>query len=301
MKIIELNHLTVSHNQVELLRKLDLGIMAGQITGIIGGPGSGKTTLLQLLSGGRGPVTGRGTVLGIDIYSLQENVHKVPIGYVPASLGLDNELTVSETLQVFSFLCNDNFNREGLVKDILKQVDLASCTEFVVGRLSAKQKLFLAVGISLLPSPQILLIDEPAPYLEAGGRLEFFQLLREIADRGTAVVMATRSVLDGSYCDEAAILYRGKLSIGGSMAMLCKSFDVTCLEAHISGRIDEKLLRILKQSALVTYLSGRTIRIVNPVVGEKELKQYGFYKTQPGLEDVKRLYESVAGSDADTI
>jgi ABC-type multidrug transport system ATPase subunit len=295
MKVIELKQITVSHNRVELLKRLDLTVSAGQITGIIGGPGSGKTTLLQLLSGNRKPANGRGTILGNDIYSLQTNAGKVRIGYIPASLGIDNELTVGETMQIFSSLYNGNSNQEDLVLDALRVIDMEFYTEFTVSRLSSRQKLFLAIGISLLHSPQILLIDEPAPYLEAGGRLEFLQLLRQIADQGTAVVIATRSVPDGSYCDEVAILHGGKLSISGSVDTLCQSFDVTCFEVHIAERIEEKLVQALEHTGLVSYLSGRTIRVVNPVDSGEELQQYGFYKTRPGLEDVKRLYESVAG------
>lgn len=293
MKAIELNKITVSHNHVEVLKGLDLVVRMGQITGIIGAQRSGKTTLLQLLSGNRMPASGTGTILGRDIYSLRPNAHKAAIGYVPASLGLDNELTVGETLQVFSYLYNGNSQHEDLVKNILRQIDLEYCTEVTVGRLPLRQQLLLAISISLLHSPQILLIDEPAPYLEENGRLDFFRLMREIANQGIAVIIATRSVPDGSYCDEVAILHKGRLSMTGSVDRLCEAFDVTCFEAHNADRLDETLMGILKHAGLVAYLSGRTLRVVNPVGWETELQQYGFYKISPGLEDVKRLYESV--------
>lgn len=295
MQVIELKQITVSQNHVELLKGLDLTIAAGQITGIIGGPGSGKTILLQLLNGSRKPANGKGMILGNDIYNLQPNINKTSIGYVPASLGIDDELTVAETVQTFSFLYNGKSDRTDLITDILKTVNLEFYDEFPVNRLSPKQKLFLAIGISLLHNPQVLLIDEPAPYLETGGRLEFLRLLRHIAGRGTAVVIATRSVPDGSYCDEVAILYGGKLSLSGTVDALCRSFGVTCFEARIVERIDAEMVKTLAHTSLVSYLSGQTIRVINPVDGGEALQQYGFYKTRPGLEDVKRLYESVAG------
>lgn len=293
MQVIELKQITVSHNQVELLKGLDLTIAAGQINGIIGGPGSGKTILLQLLSGRWKPANGKGMILGHDIYSLQPNKNKTRIGYVPASLGIDDELTVAETVQTFSFLYYGKSAQMDF--DILKAVDLEFYAEFTVSRLTPKQKLFLAIGISLMHNPQILLIDEPAPYLETGGRLEFLRLLRHIASKGTAVVIATRSVPDGSYCDEVAILSGGKLSISGNVDALCQSFGVTCFEARIADRIEAELIQLLEHTGLVSYLSGQTIRVINPVDGGEALQQYGFYKTRPGLEDVKRLYESVAG------
>lgn len=295
MQVIELKQITVSHNHVELLKGLDLTIAAGQITGIIGGPGSGKTILLQLLSGSWKPVDGKGMILGNDIYNLQPNINKTSIGYVPASLGIDDELTVAETVQTFSILYSGKSGRTDLVPDILKTVDLELYAEFTVSRLTPKQKLFLAIGISLLHNPQVLLIDEPAPYLETGGRLEFLRLLRHIAGKGTAVVIATRSVPDGSYCDEVAVLYGGKLSLSGTVDALCQSFGVTCFEARITDQIKTELVQVLEHTGLATYLSGQTIRVINPVDGGEALQQYGFYKTRPGLEDVKRLYESVAG------
>lgn len=292
MNVIELKRVTVNYNNIELLKEINLTITAGKIVGIIGRAGSGKTTLLYLLSGALKPAAGVGTILGNDIFSFLKNVIKTKAGYIPASLGIDNDLTVSETMRVFSYLHKVE-KQENFIENILAEVGLNSYGKTAVNRLTSKQKLFLSIGLSLLHKPQILLIDEPTSYLEADSRLEYAALLRHIADKGIAIVITTKFSADGAYCDETAFLHGGKLSVFGTTDALCRHFNVICFETSADDLIRKRLARELKHMG-ISYMSDGKIRVVNPADGGEKLKQYGFYKTQPCLEDVKQLYESVA-------
>lgn len=291
--IVELQQVTVSHKGIELLKEFNLKIAAGRIVGIIGGPGSGKTTLLQLLSGLIKPAAGKVTIFDKDIYDTPI-AEPIKVGYVPSSLGIDEELTVAEIMLVFSTLYQESTSQKGLPLSILKLIGLGFHADIAVGRLTKSQKLFLAIGISLLHNPQLLLIDEPDPYLETGGRLEFLKLLEHITRMGTVVVITTKSTENAGFCDEVALLHNGNLSILGTVAELCQAYDVVCFETLVDGRINDDMLQMLGSAGIVSYMSGQVIRVVNPINRKEELEKYGFYQTKPGIEDVKRLYESVA-------
>jgi energy-coupling factor transporter ATP-binding protein EcfA2 len=215
--------LVASYGPVVALDGLDLSISRGEVMVLMGRNGSGKSTLLTTLSGGRAPTRGSVTVDGGDPRKLGSAELIRRVGLVPQDPGI---LLYGESVGAE---CHTADHVSGLVAG----TTLATLERILPGMpadrhprdLSEGQRLALALAVVLAPAPVVLLLDEPTRGLDYPSKDRLIGVLRQLADQGHAIVLATHDVeLAARVADRAVVLADGQLIADGpARRVVCHS------------------------------------------------------------------------------
>jgi ABC-2 type transport system ATP-binding protein len=178
----------------------------GRVTVVVGGDGAGKTTCLQVLAG----------LLEPDAATVRRPA-KERIGYVPATAGLYADLTVEENLLFYAQAYRlPRGDRARKAQEILDQTGLARARSRLGGQLSGGMQRKLAVGLALLHTPELLVLDEPTTGVDPVSRAELWRLISRAAADGTAVVVSTTYVNEAARAASVVLLEAGKALASGS-------------------------------------------------------------------------------------
>jgi ABC-2 type transport system ATP-binding protein len=184
-----------------------------RVTVVIGGDGAGKSTCLKALVGLVRPAAG--TV---------RRPAKQHIGYVPATAGLYADLTVQENLHFSADSYGLPAARRGRMQDeILERVGLAGARGRLGGQLSGGMQRKLAVGLALLHSPELLVLDEPTTGVDPVSRAELWRLISAAAAQGAAVAMSTTYVNEAARAASVVLLETGRVLASGSPDSILRS------------------------------------------------------------------------------
>ncbi|MBU2753890.1 ABC transporter ATP-binding protein [Acidithiobacillus sp. CV18-2] len=197
--------------RVQALDQIDLGLVPGTITALVGPDGAGKTTLLRLAAGLLRPDGGVVTVLGADLGSQGHSLQQ-EIGYMPQRFGLYEDLTVQENLDLYANLQEirpeDASTRQ---QDLLKLTALGPFRTRRAGALSGGMKQKLGLACALLRAPRLLLLDEPTVGVDPIARRELWQIVQGLRDKGVTIFLSTAYFDEAERCDEIILLHQGKL------------------------------------------------------------------------------------------
>ncbi len=209
---------------LRLLDDISLAIQPCEFVGLLGPSGAGKSTLMDALNGSR--PAGRGSVRlnSADLYSEFGSLRAL-IGYVPQEDILHRQLTVKECLYYSARLrLPDDFGEieiRNRVTEIIKVLDLTERADLSIAQLSGGQRKRVSLGIELLSKPALLFLDEPTAGQDPRAEMAMMQLFRQIANRGSTVIINTHLLGSFSLLDKVAVLVRGKLAyFGESQEML---------------------------------------------------------------------------------
>ncbi len=201
------------------LKRLDLSIDGGLVTGLVGPDGAGKTTLMRLLAGLLDPSAGRATVLGHD--PTASSALRDRVGYMPQRFGLYEDLSVLENLTLFADLRGIvGAERRATFERLLAFTDLAGFTGRLAGRLSGGMKQKLGLACTLLGKPELLLLDEPGVGVDPVSRRELWSMVHELVADGIAVVWSTAYLDEAEICDRVVLLNEGDVLFVGPPAQL---------------------------------------------------------------------------------
>ncbi len=177
------------------LHPFSLKAESGTLTGVIGNSGAGKSTLLGILNGSLKPACGRVLINGKDVHGNDQVLEQ--IGYIPQDDLLIAELTVFENLYYSARLSLGNLSDDQLrvhINKTLNALGLYEIRNFKVGDalnkyISGGQRKRLNIALELIREPKILLIDEPTSGLSSNDAENIMDLMREIADHGSVVIV----------------------------------------------------------------------------------------------------------------
>jgi energy-coupling factor transporter ATP-binding protein EcfA2 len=215
--------LTVTYGRVVALDGVDLTIRPGEVLALMGRNGSGKSTLLQTLSGMRRPTRGVVAVGGRDPQSFRAADLVRHVGLVPQDPGL---LLYGESVQAECHAADKVSNlAPGTTRRVLERVLPGMPTDRHPRDLSEGQRLALALAIVVAPVPQLLLLDEPTRGLDYPSKDRLIHVLRELAEDGHAIVLATHDVeLAAQVADRAVVLADGQvITDGPARQVVCHS------------------------------------------------------------------------------
>jgi len=199
----------------EAVKNLTLSIGEGEIFGMLGPNGSGKTTLIRMLCGLLAPTSGRALVGGFDIARQPEQI-KRSIGYVSQKFSLYPDLSVQENLDFFSDVYAVPLQEAGQRKrDLLHLCGLEGRESQISGNLSGGLKQRLALACALIHQPKILFLDEPTAGVDPVARRLLWDLLFQLAQRGTTLFVTTHYMDEAERCTKAAYVYYGHLLVSG--------------------------------------------------------------------------------------
>ncbi|HWH29645.1 MAG TPA: ABC transporter ATP-binding protein, partial [Mycobacteriales bacterium] len=174
---------------INILNGCDLYCQDGELVGIIGPNGAGKSTLLKALFGLVDVREGSITLRGEDITGMKAHqLVKLGVGFVPQTNNVFPRLTIEENLQMGLYNEPKKFNeRFEYVAELFPA--LASRRKQRAGSLSGGERQMVAMGRALMPSPSVLLLDEPSAGLSPALQDEVFIRVRQINRAGVSVVM----------------------------------------------------------------------------------------------------------------
>ncbi|OJX96922.1 ABC-2 type transport system ATP-binding protein [Salana multivorans] len=196
---------SVTRGEAEVLHGIDLDVTRGSVVGLLGPSGSGKTTLLRSIVGVQEHVTGTLEVLGrpAGAPSLRRRV-----GYATQAASVYEDLTVEENLRYFARLLGAD---AAAVARTLDRVGLAGERGRLVRTLSGGQRGRVSLGVALVGSPDLLVLDEPTVGLDPVLREELWGLFGSLADGGTTLLVSSHVMDEAMRCDRLLLLRSGRL------------------------------------------------------------------------------------------
>ena len=198
------------------LNGVNIEVEDGEFIAIMGPSGCGKSTLLNILGLLDSPTEGKYWLNNEEVGHLKERertaYRKGRIGFVFQNFNLIDELTVEENVDLqLKYLGVGKAERKERVLEILRKVKLSHRAKHYPHQLSGGQQQRVAIARAVVGKPSIILADEPTGNLDSKNGMEVMQLLSELNDAGTTIVMVTHSKHDATYASRIIKLFDGQV------------------------------------------------------------------------------------------
>ena len=198
------------------LNGVSLDIDAGEFVSVMGPSGCGKSTLLNVLGMLDTPTAGRYEFDGQEVGNRSERrraqLRKGNIGFVFQSFNLIDELTVYENVELpLLYLDTPSAERNERVEAALDRVQIAHRRDHFPQQLSGGQQQRVAVARAVVADPALILADEPTGNLDSTNGAQIMELLSDLNEAGTTIVMVTHSPADAEYSARTIHLFDGKV------------------------------------------------------------------------------------------
>ncbi|WP_406405882.1 ATP-binding cassette domain-containing protein [Streptomyces sp. NBC_01643] len=209
------------YGDVHALRGLDLAVAEGAVCGVLGPNGAGKTTAVRVLTTLTAPDSGSARVSGHDVVREAGSV-RAAIGVTGQNASVDGELTGRQNLRLFAKLLR--FRGEGArirADELLERFELTDVADRPARTYSGGMHRRLDLAASLLTRPRVLFLDEPTTGLDPHSRNQIWAAVRELADRGTTVLLTTQYLEEADQlADDIVLIDRGRTAHRGTPAEL---------------------------------------------------------------------------------
>ena len=242
---------------------ISLDVNKGEIFGFLGPNGAGKSTTIRMLCGLLSPTSGNGSVAGYDVQTEPEQI-KRHIGYMSQRFSLYEDLTVEENIDFFGGIYLIPAEKKAERKAwVLKMAGLEPHRKMLAGLLPGGWKRSLSLGCALLHEPPVIFLDEPTSGVDPISRRNFWDIIYQMADRGTTVFVTTHYMEEAEYCDRLAFIYRGELVAVGTPTELKERFmREQVLKVQCSNPQDALLVVGPVEGVRDAAIFGRTLHVV---------------------------------------
>ena len=205
--IISVKNLYKKYGSFEAVKGISFDVFEGEIFGLLGPNGAGKSTTLEIIETLRIKTSGKIFVNGFDLDEKPGEIKKI-IGVQLQSSGFYPGLNLLELIEMFSGIYNSNTN----AIELLKKVNLEDKAHNKAKELSGGQKQRFSIATTLINSPNIIFLDEPTTGLDPQARRNLWDLIKEIRNAGTTVIITTHYMDEAEQlCDRIAIMDEGKI------------------------------------------------------------------------------------------
>lgn len=195
---------------------INMEIDEGEFVAIMGPSGCGKTTLLNILGLLDNPSEGNYLLDGVEVSRLKESqrtaLRKGKIGFIFQSFNLIDELNVEQNVELpLKYMGVKADERKTRVTETLRRLGIAHRAKHYPNELSGGQQQRAAIARAVICNPRLILADEPTGNLDTRNGKEVMDLLAELNDDGTTIVMVTHSQRDASYAQRIVNMLDGFL------------------------------------------------------------------------------------------
>jgi ABC-2 type transport system ATP-binding protein len=292
---IEVEGLTKSFGGRKVVRNLSMQVKRGEIYGFLGPNGSGKTTTIRMLCGLLTPDEGRGTCLGYDIRTEADEI-KRHVGYMTQRFSLYQDLSVRENLEFVARLYGLAEPAKA-ARAMIGRLGLDGREEQLAGELSGGWKQRLALGACTLPSPQLLLLDEPTAGVDPKARREFWNEIHALAAAGLTVLVSTHYMDEAERCHEIAYIAYGELLVHGTVEEVIKgshlvTYTVSAANGEGLAKLAEELgarpgVDMVAPFGTSLHVSGRDEAALEAAIApDRGRPNLTWTRSEPSLEDV---------------
>jgi ABC-2 type transport system ATP-binding protein len=205
--IISINSLVKNYGNFTAVNGISFDVHRGEIFGLLGQNGAGKSTTLEIIETLREKTSGNVIVNGFNLDSDPDQIKKI-IGVQLQTSGFYPNLRLVELLELFAGL----YNRKVQPMELLKLVNLEEKHKNKFKELSGGQKQRFSIATTLINDPLIVFLDEPTTGLDPQARRNLWQLIRDIREKGTTVILTTHYMDEAeALCDRVAIMDAGNI------------------------------------------------------------------------------------------
>jgi len=205
--IIKVKDLVKNYGNFQAVKGISFDVNEGEIFGLLGPNGAGKSTTLEIIETLREKTSGEVWVNGFNLDKDPDEIKKI-IGVQLQTSGYYPNLKLVELITLFNGLYNRNVDPMSL----LDMVNLKDKANAKVKELSGGQKQRFSVATTLINDPKIVFLDEPTTGLDPQARRNLWDLVRNIRDKGTTVIITTHYMDEAEVlCDRVAIIDAGKI------------------------------------------------------------------------------------------
>ena len=206
-KIIQVKNLVKNYGSFEAVKGISFDVYEGEIFGLLGPNGAGKSTTLEIIETLREKTSGEVIVDGLNLDKNPAAIKKI-IGVQLQSSGYYPGLNLIELIELFCGL----YNRAVKPMELLEMVNLKDKAKAKYKELSGGQKQRFSVATTLINQPRIIFLDEPTTGLDPQARRSLWELIRNIREKGTTVIITTHYMDEAEVlCNRIAIIDSGKI------------------------------------------------------------------------------------------
>ncbi len=246
--MIAIRDLRVDYDNLCAVRDLNLTVDDGEVCGLIGPNGAGKTTTMRTMLGLIEPTYGQVEIMGIDVHEQPHEVARM-VGFMPDFPPVYEDLFVWEFLDLFAASYRiPRWNRPELIDRHLAMVGLQEKRDAPIIELSRGMRQRLMLAKTLIPAPEVLLLDEPASGVDPQGRIDLKNILKRLASEGKTILISSHILAEmNEFCTSVAIMERGRLVVSGRLDLVnARIMGDSSLAVEVLGET-EAFLRILAQ------------------------------------------------------
>ena len=283
---------------IQALNDFSLSIAGGCLYGLLGPNGAGKTTALRILCTLLAPDSGSVTVAGVDALANPRAARRL-LGYVAQEVAIDKILTGRELLQ-------PNAVRDRRIAELSELMGMADWIDRRCGSYSGGMRRRLDLAAGLLHRPRLLVLDEPTVGLDIESRAAIWQVLRELRNQGTTVLLSSHYLEEvDALADRLAIIESGRVIAEGAPAALKASLGGDRVTLRVREFSDEpealRVQQLLRACAgvrqvVVNRAQGFSLNLVvehegvieqlRRQLGEADLPVFALAQSRPSLDDV---------------
>ncbi|QNJ02380.1 ATP-binding cassette domain-containing protein [Synechococcus sp. PROS-U-1] len=306
MALIELRKISKAYGSVKALRELDLTVPEGCLYGLLGPNGAGKTTAMRILATLLAPDSGSVRVGGVDGLAQPRALRQL-MGYVAQEVAIDKILSGRELLQLQGDLYHlPRQDRDVRIADLIERLAMGEWIDRRCGTYSGGMRRRLDLAAGLLHRPRLLVLDEPTVGLDIESRSAIWQLLRQLVQEGTTVLLSSHYLEEvEALADQMAIIDNGRViaegapdqlkqRLGGDRVTLRVREFSTAEEATQVRALLEPLDGVLE--VVVNRSQGFSLNLViegGPVIDQLRqtlegagLPVFALAQSRPSLDDV---------------
>lgn len=224
--IISVKDLVKNYGNFQAVKGISFDVAEGEIFGLLGPNGAGKSTTLEIIETLRDKTSGQVIVDGHNLDEAPGEIKKI-IGVQLQTSGYYPNLNLVELIDLFAGL----YNRKVNTMDFLDMVNLRDKAKAQYKALSGGQKQRFSIATTLINEPKIIFLDEPTTGLDPQARRNLWDLVKQIRQRGTTVIITTHYMDEAEIlCDRVAIIDSGKIIAMGSPDKLIDDLVATGFE-----------------------------------------------------------------------
>ena len=234
--MLKVDNIDVYYGAIHAIKGISIEVPKGEIVTLVGSNGAGKSTTLRTISGLMKPKNG--TILFEDKNIVGVPAHKIVgmgLCQVPEGRHVFANMSVMENLELGAYLRNDKDGIARDLEDVFKKFPrLLERKDQISGTLSGGEQQMLAMGRALMSRPRLLLLDEPSMGLAPLLVKEIFNIIKEINESGTTVLLVEQNAnMALSIADKAYVLETGRIALAGTAQELASSEAVR--KAYLGG------------------------------------------------------------------
>lgn len=234
--MLKVDNIDVYYGAIHAIKGISIEVPKGEIVTLVGSNGAGKSTTLRTISGLMKPKNG--TILFEDKNIVGVPAHKIVgmgLCQVPEGRHVFANMSVMENLELGAYLRNDKDDIARDLEDVFKKFPrLLERKDQISGTLSGGEQQMLAMGRALMSRPRLLLLDEPSMGLAPLLVKEIFNIIKEINESGTTVLLVEQNAnMALSIADKAYVLETGRIALAGTAQELASSEAVR--KAYLGG------------------------------------------------------------------